>query len=214
MPRSANTALRASLIDVAARLLSTEGPAALTTRRLATEVGTSTMGIYTHFGSMADLHAAVRRAGFARFTTALGDLPQTEDAVTRLAAAVFRYLTVATAEPESYRAMFDVLPPGQQTSSAAIAHDDGVELFDLLSGLVGDCLDAGRLRDLDRSSAAAATGELWAATHGLATLTIAGLLPAGATDAMRTDLVIRLLIGFGERPDDARRCVTAAAEIT
>jgi AcrR family transcriptional regulator len=43
------------LIDRAARLFSEAGPAALTTRRLAAEAGTSTMAIYTHFGSMSEL---------------------------------------------------------------------------------------------------------------------------------------------------------------
>jgi hypothetical protein len=51
--------VRRRLLEEAARLLGEEGPAALTTRRLAREAGTSTMAVCTHFGGMP---ALVRRS--------------------------------------------------------------------------------------------------------------------------------------------------------
>ena len=43
--------VRETLIQTACRLLTTEGADALTTRRIAAEAGTTTMALYTRFGS-------------------------------------------------------------------------------------------------------------------------------------------------------------------
>ena len=58
--------LRARLIEQAARILGEEGPSALSARRLATAAGTSTMAVYTHFGSMAGVVDEVATEGFRR----------------------------------------------------------------------------------------------------------------------------------------------------
>lgn len=51
-------------MDAAARLLAKEGAAGMSTRRLAAEVGVSTMALYTHFGGMDGLCREARREGF------------------------------------------------------------------------------------------------------------------------------------------------------
>ena len=61
-----NKEMSAALIEAAARLIATEGAGALTLRRVADEVGTSTMAIYTHFGGMPELRRAVRQEASAR----------------------------------------------------------------------------------------------------------------------------------------------------
>src|SRR5688500_20359303 len=65
-PKTADPAVRTALLETAARLIATEGLGGLTLRRLADEVGTSTMAVYTHFGGMQNLRLEVRREGFAR----------------------------------------------------------------------------------------------------------------------------------------------------
>ena len=50
-------------MEAAARLIATDGLASLTLRRLTREVGTSTMAIYTHFGSMDELRAQAHAGG-------------------------------------------------------------------------------------------------------------------------------------------------------
>ena len=59
-----------SLIEAGARVLAEEGRPAVTARRLATEAGTSTMAVYTHFGSMEELFVQMCQEGFARFGVA------------------------------------------------------------------------------------------------------------------------------------------------
>ncbi len=77
-PRDPEAAVR--LVEVAARLLSEEGADAVTARRLAREMRTSTMAVYTHFGSMDELMAEVWRTGFRRFGAALDHPRLTADA--------------------------------------------------------------------------------------------------------------------------------------
>ena len=76
-PRSADPAIRTALLDAAARILAADGPSALSTRRLATEVGASTMAVYTHFGSMDQVRQAVRQDGFARLAAELDAVDRT-----------------------------------------------------------------------------------------------------------------------------------------
>ena len=71
---TANPEVRVRLLEGAARLLAEEGPAALTLRRVATEADTSTMSVYTHFGSMPDLAEAVVAEGFARLAALLAEV--------------------------------------------------------------------------------------------------------------------------------------------
>ncbi|HET6795126.1 MAG TPA: helix-turn-helix domain-containing protein, partial [Acidimicrobiales bacterium] len=75
---------RTALIEAAARLVAEEGPSALSTRRLAAEVGTSTMAVYTWFGGMPQLLRALLREGFRRFGDRLRSVEPTDDPVADL----------------------------------------------------------------------------------------------------------------------------------
>jgi AcrR family transcriptional regulator len=184
--------------------LSAEGPAALSTRRLATEVGTSTMTIYTHFGSMGDLHAAVRREGFARIAQAVTARVATDDPVADLAGSALAYLDAALTEPELYRAMFTHRPPS--------GDDAGSGVFDLLVVRVGRCVEDGRFPDADPSKCAAWAGELWAAIHGLVALGLAGTVPDDQLRPLAADVVYRFAVGFGDDREAARRSVDSGAD--
>src|ERR1700719_4194891 len=98
-PRIADPSLRTDLIETAARLVATEGRQGLTLRRLASEVGTSTMAIYTHFGGMDELRREVRREGFARLGAHLAAVAETDDPVADLAQLGQAYFTNALENP-------------------------------------------------------------------------------------------------------------------
>ena len=66
----AATDVATRLVEAAARVLAEEGPSAVSARRLANEVGASTMVVYTHFGGMDHVLGHVRREGFRRFAAA------------------------------------------------------------------------------------------------------------------------------------------------
>src|SRR5882757_8642830 len=106
MPRQPDPNLRAQLVEAAARVLAEQGPAALSTRRIATEVGTSTMAVYTYFGSMADLVRAVVKEGFARLAKHLDQVATTDDPLADLSNLGQAYRQNAIDNPHLYTVMF------------------------------------------------------------------------------------------------------------
>lgn len=158
-PRAADPSVRGALVAAAAEIVAAEGPRALTTRRLATEVGTSTMAVYTYFGSMDEVRRAVRQDGFARLGADLDAVVRTVDPVADLAAAAAAYFANGLARPELYRAMFVDRPP------EGGGLDPGAAIFSRLADGVGRCVDAGRFSAVGSApTPAPSTG--WAAEIG------------------------------------------------
>jgi len=171
-PRPADPAIRVALIEAAARIVAEEGRAGLTLRRLAGDVGTSTMAIYTHFGSMEELRRTVRREGFARLRSRMDDLRRTADPVADLLVAGAAYYDVAVAAPNLYRAMFLDGPVDDEDLGT------GLDTFVQLVDLVGRCVDADRFTGAPYDDPAHLAVEVWARIHGLVSLQLAQLLPA------------------------------------
>lgn len=203
-PRSADPAIRTALIDAAARILATDGPSALSTRRLAAQVGASTMAVYTHFGSMDQVRQAVRQDGFARLGAELDALAHTDDPVTDLTADALGYLDFGLANPELYRAMFVDRPPEG-------VEDPGNEEFQRLLGTVRRCIDAGRFEAVDDPLPLGWAAELWTMQHGMVVLALGEVVPAAQIRFLVADMTYRLAVGFGDDPTAARRSTAAPA---
>jgi len=176
MARSPDPAVRVALIEAAARLLATDGLDALSIRKVATEVGSSTMAVYTHFGSKDDLVAAVVEEAFARLHAELVSVPQTDDPVTDLLGAAGAYRRNALANAHLYRVMFG-LNPLTLTDPAVEEHrnnrrDVGLQAFGALVDGVARCVDAGALR----GDPATLALQIWATAHGAMSLELAGFL--------------------------------------
>src|SRR4051812_38378472 len=88
-----NGDLHDRLLDAALRVLAEGGAAALTVRGIADAAGTSTIGIYTHFGGRAGLLEVLYRRGFERLRAALIAVPAGDalDRVRNLLAAYRRF---------------------------------------------------------------------------------------------------------------------------
>ena len=198
-PRTADPDAGPALVRVAARVLAEEGYAALTTRRLAAEAGTSTMAVYSRFGGKAEIVRAVRVEGFARLDARLDALPVTEDPVTDLVAAGAAFYAIGLAEPHLYRAMFLDRPPEDD--------DMGVGVYRRLVDLVRRCIAAGRFPDGDDSHAPIWAAQLWTMRHGMVTMAVTGLLPDEQARHVLDDMTYRLLVGYGDEPERARRSV-------
>src|SRR5688500_10443590 len=183
MPRAADPNVRIALIEAAARILAEEGAGRLTLRRVANEVGTSTMAVYTHFGGMDDLRRAVRKQGFERLAEHLADAAQGPDPVVRLLALGGAYLQNAVDNPHLYRAMFVDHSVDEADSTV------GFDTFLTLVEAVADCVAAGRFRPADAEDLAT---QLWMGIHGAVTLQLAGLVPADRTLAACLDFAINL----------------------
>ncbi|WP_207930662.1 TetR/AcrR family transcriptional regulator [Streptomyces hainanensis] len=175
-----STPVATRLLTAAARLLSEEGPAALTTRRLAREVGTSTMAVYTHFGSLPDLVRAVIHEGFQRVAERLRALPATDDPVADLFEECRVTVEYARAEPHHFAVMFS----GSPLAGLQMSEDDlriGSYALRIARDTVERCIAAGRFRPAEPWLV---TRHLWCQTHGLIQLERAGyfgptLVPPG-----------------------------------
>jgi AcrR family transcriptional regulator len=68
------------LVEAAAHVLAGSGPSALSARKVAAAAGTSTMSVYTCFGSMEVLVRAVVEEGFAMLERRLVEVEPTDAA--------------------------------------------------------------------------------------------------------------------------------------
>jgi AcrR family transcriptional regulator len=167
-PQPADPDVRRRLIEAAARVLGEEGPSGLSTRKLAAEVGTSTMAVYTHFGSLPALVAAVADEGFARLAAHMAAAARTEDALHDLTELAIAYRANALANPYLYAVMFGHRQVEHESENRG-------ETFDVLVAAVQRTIDDGVLAPADAEAVAA---QLWSALHGFVTLELAGFLRA------------------------------------
>jgi AcrR family transcriptional regulator len=98
--QAAEDSTRERLLHGAIRLLSSSGPEALQARKVAAEIGASTMAVYTHFGGMPQLVEAMVREGFRRLDRRLAEVAVTEDPVADLFAVGLAYRSHALDHPE------------------------------------------------------------------------------------------------------------------
>src|SRR6202020_216142 len=97
--------VRDELLRVAVDILNQDGPDGLQTRKIASAAGTSTMAVYTYFGGMPGLIAAIAEEGIRQFDAALTMLP-TAGPVADLIATGNAYRRYAIERPHMYRLMF------------------------------------------------------------------------------------------------------------
>ncbi len=133
---------RAQLVEVAAHLLATQGPDAVTTRSVALAAGVQAPTIYRLFGDKSGLLDAVVEHGFATYM-ARKHLDADSDPVESLRAGWELHVGFGLANPELFRLMHTGLrtPEGR----AAAATGAGV-----LQARVHRVAEAGRLRVSER----------------------------------------------------------------
>ncbi|MEU5691135.1 TetR/AcrR family transcriptional regulator [Actinosynnema sp. NPDC020468] len=173
-PKTHDDALRVRLLDRAGELLSTEGPNALSLRRLAADVNTSTTAVYSLFGGKPALLNALYEEAFHRFGERLAAVPQTDDPVEDIVQIGLAYRRSALADPQFYLVMFSkVVPnfePSEETNAAA------AQTFKPVVDNVDRAIAAGAFTDAPQEQIALA---MWGMVHGLVSLELNGNLPSG-----------------------------------
>ncbi len=206
-PKSPDPDVRTALVETAARLLNEEGPSALTTRRLAREVGASTMVVYTHFGGMDELRAAISIEGFRRLGRRMNRVKHTDDPAADAVALGQAYRRNALANPDLYRVMFGTHPQDwiMDPADQAMTLNTFLTLVDAMQRSI----DAERFNPGDPWAIA---NQLWAALHGVVMLELSGFL--GPADSVRTSqqMMFNLAIGLGDDPALAHRSVFGAGK--
>jgi AcrR family transcriptional regulator len=189
-------AQRRVLLDAASRLLETEGPEALTMRRIAGEVGSSTSVLYSMFGGKAGVAEALWCEGFERLHSALASVDG-DDPLARLTGMGRAYRASALANRSYYGIMFSRPIPGFEPS--AEAYEVSLRPLALLTDAVAACVEAGVFRPVDPNHAARV---LWAASHGAVSLELAGYEGAVDAEARYRELVTAAGAWFLARPPD------------
>ncbi|MGK5680970.1 TetR/AcrR family transcriptional regulator [Actinoplanes sp. URMC 104] len=171
-PKVHNEALRSALLTRAAELVSTQGPDALSLRRLAKDVGTSTTAVYSLFGSKAALLDELYREAVHRFAAALATVEPTADPLADVIRMGVVYREYALSDPHLYEIMFN-----RSWSDPSTAGEELLQTFRPLLDAVQRGLESGLLRPAPAESIALSC---WATVHGLVTLELNGIVPPGA----------------------------------
>ncbi|MEZ5144664.1 MAG: TetR/AcrR family transcriptional regulator [Acidimicrobiales bacterium] len=159
--------MRRALLAAADDLLAEGGPDALTVRAIAERAGTSTMGVYTHFGGKDGVVDALFVEGFHRLSAAMRRVRRTADPLADLRRCAHAYRRNALDNPTHYAVMFERPVPGHEPSDEA--KTAALESLGLLEARIQQGVDAGVV-DPGTEGAAGLALSVWAALHGMVSL--------------------------------------------
>lgn len=215
--------MRAELLHAAVAILDEDGPDALQTRKIAGAAGTSTMAVYTHFGGMPALIAAVADEGLRQFDVAL-TMPPTSDPVADLMATGIAYRRYAIERPHMYRLMFGstsahgINAPAHDLLTLTVAEiNDHYPSFAHVVRGVHRCMLAGRITAgsaSDDATVVAVAAQFWSSIHGFVMLELAGFYGArgNAVGPVLASLTTNLLISLGDSPERVRESQRLAVQ--
>lgn len=216
-PKPRATDVKERLVEAAIRLLDDGGPEALQARKLAAEVGVSTMAVYTHFGGMAALVDEVARAGFVRLSAWLAEVGETDDPVADIFGLARAYRQAVAERPQLFAVTFGQSAPGGKratlsdltTEEGREAAREGLEAFDHIVRAAERAIAAGRFRPADKYQVAS---QLWSALHGFVTLEASGHFGPGeqGIDHILIPLGITMAVGLGDTVERAERSTEVA----
>jgi AcrR family transcriptional regulator len=171
--------LKNALIQAGIDILSAEGLAALSLRRVASRAGVSHSAPYAHFTDKQALIAAISTEGFRRLYDRIDGAMEgyREDPRRRLMEASWAYLQFALESPALFKIMFSGIVENEKAYPLFV--DYPRRSFGLLAGLVGDCQDAGLLGPGPADLAALG---LWSLIHGFADLLLERQIPRSILD--------------------------------
>ncbi|MDJ0340353.1 TetR/AcrR family transcriptional regulator [Streptomyces sp. H10-C2] len=157
--------LRDQFIEAALRVIAEHGPAGLTVRRVAEAAGSSTMGVYSRFGSRTGMLEALYERAFVMLRDAFATVPATGEALTDVRGLAQAYRLFALRSPTRYAFMFEravpTFDPGPDLRARALESTFGV-----LAAAVARAADPAADPDAaDRNAYL-----MWAAMHGMVSI--------------------------------------------
>ncbi|HLZ69489.1 MAG TPA: TetR/AcrR family transcriptional regulator [Dehalococcoidia bacterium] len=192
-PKEHDERTRLALLDAAERMVATDGLEALSVRRVAGAVGTTTRAVYSVFGSKDGLVVALGVRGFDLLRTALIALPVTEDpAVDLVEADVRDFRRFVLQHPALFQlAVQRVAAPSELTEGF---RDAAEHALDGLRSRVSRLAAAGQLglRTLPD-----ALYEFHALCEGLAALELRCAFPQDYAERIWRDALAALVAGWG-----------------
>ena len=179
---------RDAIVNAALTFLDREGWDALTINALAMQLGTKGPSLYNHVDSLEDLRRTVRMRvieDIIGMLNTVGDGRTRDDAVVSMASA---YRSYAHHHPGRYSA-FTRMPLGGDDPEYTAATRAAAEPVIAVLASYG----------LEGENGFFAALEFWSALHGFVLLEMTGVMDAIDTDAVFTDMVLRLAVGMERR---------------
>ncbi|WP_432039498.1 TetR/AcrR family transcriptional regulator [Streptomyces cucumeris] len=185
--------LRAALLERAEAVLTESGPAGLSLRGLARDLGVSHAAPTRHFRDRQALLDALAVSGFTEFNRRLGEAADGPGGVERRLEALGRaYLGFAVERHALLHLMFAAK---HEERSSEELRQLGHHSLDIASRLLAEAQTAGAVRPGDPARLAQVA---FSTVHGLAVLAVGGLLDETPLDEAG-DLALRVLLA-GLRP--------------
>ncbi|SEH45919.1 DNA-binding transcriptional regulator, AcrR family [Mycolicibacterium rutilum] len=179
---------RESIVNAALTFLDREGWDALTINALANQLGTKGPSLYNHVDSLDDLRRTVRMRVVGDIIGMLTNVAEgrtRDDAVTAMASA---YRSYAHHHPGRYSA-FTRMPLGGDDPDFTEATRAAAEPVIAVLASYG----------LEGENAFYAALEFWSAMHGFVLLEMTGAMQGIDSDAVYSDMVVRLASGMERR---------------
>lgn len=183
--------LRAALIQAGLDLIQSEGPDALSIRKVAAMAGVSHAAPAHHFPSLAHLRTAVVAEGYRRFSASMEAAIAEADGTPRdvVLAACLGYLRFAWAYSGVFSLMFGPNVHGHDDADLRDASDAAYGV------LVRICAP------FAKDDAVRTELTVWSLVHGYASLAVAGnrrLVPGEAAEAVFRGMFAKLDLGAAE----------------
>ena len=187
-PARATKLSRDAIVNAALTFLDRDGWDALTINALATQLGTKGPSLYNHVDSLEDLRRTVRMRvvdDIIGMLNTVGDGRTRDDAVVAMASS---YRSYAHHHPGRYSAFTRMPLGGDDPEYTAATRAAAQPVIEVLAsyGLEGELGFFAAL-------------EFWSALHGFVLLEMTGVMDAIDTDAVLTDMVLRLAAGMERR---------------
>jgi AcrR family transcriptional regulator len=203
-PKEHDERTAVALLEAAERIVQAAGLEALSVRRLADDVGTTTRAVYSLFGSKDGLLVALGTRAFAMLGAAIAELPATEDPAADLVDAgveVFRRFAIG--HPSLFR-----IGVQQTVGSPALASDFAKAAAEAFAGLEARMTRVKAVGLLGSRTVRDAACEFHALCEGLAAVELRGLMSPGEEVRIWREALSALVAGFAVPLRPSRRSAT------
>ncbi len=159
--------MRTRILEAAKSLFLDKGFEKTSIRNIADLIEYSPGTIYLYFRDKNELLLNLHVDAFNELIKVLQSINLNQPAISRLEEMGEKYLLFAFQNPELYELMFIMQAPMESLACKDEVWDDGMQAFDLLRMLVGDCQQEGYLAAYEVDDASLM---IWSFVHGLITL--------------------------------------------
>jgi AcrR family transcriptional regulator len=187
--------MKTKLLNAAALLLLKEGVNGLTTRKIANVANTSTMAVYTHFGSINNLANELIAYGFSLLWEEFKRVQFSNDPLIDLLHITTGYLNFANKQPALYKCMFGVMSLGQLNSSEKENLKSGIYTLERVVETMQRLIDE---KVIKAENAFHIANEWWVIVHGYSLFEFGDIFSKErSVPRVLTPLLRHFLIGLG-----------------